>query len=378
MKNAVITWLMYVLCISCVHIALSYQILQERFLINKSPCYHPHMFAPSHFAPDSGSAPIQGYSRLLIQMPIQSNHSTLWVGVWVGRIGSFHQFPSLLRPIKWQSHRPCMCPLSTEKPTQSLAEVICKVTAVPATEGLVGKEAATKRSWKIAALLPCCYIQLRISCNHTAYQVLVRIESSVKTWQYCPNAHKLECFWLCASNTLTTTTPCPGRAFVRGRTWALCTWRKCLDVEPDGDLLAWMYGCMKYAKWDWFSLQKYSTSFLLLLWGEAKKKKTLPLELSKSPVDPGPVSKEKVHASFCKIKASLLLPFPDQMNSCRCMWPTSVWTWSSWQLELSTRSTAPPGYLQLQRPHWREKAINVCNMPAVAQLQQLVKQWRCW
>ena len=273
MKNAVITWLMYVLCISCVHITLSYQILQERFLINKSPCYHPHMFAPSHFAPDSGSAPMQGYSRLLIQMPIQSNHSTLWVGVWVGRIGSFHQFPSLLRPIKWQSHRPCMCPLSTEKPTQSLAEVICKVTAVPATEGLVGKEAATKRSWKIAALLPCCYIQLRISCNHTAYQVLVRIESSVKTWQYCPNAHKLECFWLCASNTLTTTTPCPGRAFVRGRTWALCTWRKCLDVEPDGDLLAWMYGCMKYAKWDWFSLQKYSTSFLLLLWGEAKKKK---------------------------------------------------------------------------------------------------------
>lgn len=121
-------------------------------------------------------------------------------------------------------------------------------------------------------------------------------------WKYyCPNAHKLECFWLCASNTLTTTTPCPGRAFVRGRTWALCTWRKCLDVEPDGDLLAWMYGCMKYAKWDWFSLQKYSTSFLLLLWGEAKKK-LCPLSFQKVLWIQDPCQKKRYMHHFAKSK----------------------------------------------------------------------------
>ena len=95
--------------------------------------------------------------------PVKSFHILgWWLDVLVGMIGSVHPCWNHLKPINWQSHRPCICPLSTEKPTQSLAEVICKVTAVPATEGLIGKEAATKRSWEIAALLPCCYIQLRI------------------------------------------------------------------------------------------------------------------------------------------------------------------------------------------------------------------------
>ncbi len=229
-------------CISCVHTAWPYRSLQERFLINKLS-YHPHMFAPSHVVLTQDPHPCRDTADSLYKR--QSSQIIPHLGLVVGCVGrNDWQCPSLLKPS--ETHQ-----LAVSSPLH-LPSFNWETHPVAGRSHLQSDSSSCDRgsNWEgscyQAKLRDCSLATMLLHstadkiCNHTVSKI--PIPSTVKTCQNCRNTHKLPWFWLCASNRLATTTPCPGRAFVRGRTWVLCTSCKCLEVEPDSDLLA--PGCM--------------------------------------------------------------------------------------------------------------------------------------